>query len=162
MPDDVAQEVVRLPMSGEQVPDRPPWKVGEFEPLTCWWRHFTGSVVRSAVNAGALESRREGPRGGVWFAATDKWPEWARDYRERSRKRAEGIAAAEAERRLAPPLYCSSCKWWEWGEVVRHYRCTRPGGGARKSGRTGTIACRKFYEPKAVTPLSDDLRRGGP
>ena len=149
-------------MSGAQVPDEPPYPYGEFKSLHFWWRYFKGSVVQSAHRAGALEAKACGPRGGTWFAATHFWIEWARNYRERSRKRAETAAANEAERLLTPPVYCSACKWWVSPATGSVFSCHRPGRGARRSAfRRERLVCHKFFEPREITPLSDDLRRGG-
>lgn len=131
---DVAAYVRCVPLSGEQVPDEPPFPVGQFRPLSDWWLHFKVSVVRSAYNGGALLAERKGERGGWWYAAKPNWKEWAATYRERSRKRAEGIAAKASLRALGGIRFCQDCRCWKWNSVSGLFHCNREGAGARRCG----------------------------
>jgi hypothetical protein len=136
------------PLTGDGVPDSPPWAYGKFMPLSTWARTFRVAVLSSAMHAGAIVHERLGPRGGLWYAAARCWPEWAQAYKQRSRRLAEGIAAKEAERRLAPTVFCTSCAHWKWHSTFHVFNCQRPGLGARRVGYDSRVACRKYFEPK--------------
>lgn len=132
-------------LRGAEVPDLPPFDYGRFQPMNSWCCYLSWVAVRSAWKAGALDAKLCGPRGGQWLAAReDRWAAWAAIYRERSRKRAEGIAARESEARLAPPVFCPSCKHWS----STFDKCERPGPGARRVRFGPMKACSRFYEPR--------------
>jgi hypothetical protein len=61
---------------------------------------MSASALASAVNHGALEVARKGPRGGMRYKMTWHWDEWLPDYLKRSKQRHEALAAVAAAKRL--------------------------------------------------------------
>jgi len=137
---------------GVQVPNSPPFGYGYFRPLSEWRLYLKSSALDSALRAEAVRGERQGPRGGRWYAATSvlAWKAWASDYRERSRKRAEGAAANEAQRLLVGFITCTSCEFWRQDIVLNGmWNCTRPGKGPRRSGWRGVkTACSYHREAR--------------